>query len=359
MIGGWGGLERYPLVVHDLLKQKGFEVFVLTTYHSELHIHCQQIGIPVFTVLKFQRFSLPVIRKMKQILREYKIDIIHCRKSREIYNWYFALTSFPNVKFVVSFHTGVPDKRNFFHKWFYKRVNKIIAISDYYAGIMRKKLPVSADKIIKLYNGVDLNKFKIQSSKGKFRKEYKISQKDLVFTGIGNIIPGKGVEEFIKAAGILNKKYSCLTFIWVGHDLYSSIKDYKQKLVKIVNNSGLKNRFIFTGYRNDIPTILNDSDIFILPSYHEAFGNVYIEAMACGLPVIGYDTSNTKEIIFNAQNGFLVKPGDSLELASTMEKYINNRKLIRKHGNKGLQISKKFSLLTHIKNLVKIYNEKA
>ncbi len=355
LIGGWGGLEKYPLLVHDKLAKCGYEVFVLTTYNSELHQQCKKKGIPVFTIKQFKKLSIRIIKFMRSITIRNEIDIVHSRISREIYNWRFALWKLPEIRFILSFHIGVANKNNFFHRFFYKRVDKIIAITNQHAEKMQECLPVTSDRITRIYNGVDLEKFQQTPKTGTFRKEYGIPARNFVFTGIGNLAPAKGVEEFIRAAAILNKNYPHLTFIWTGKDTYSSAKNFRQQMRNLVRKSELNKKFIFTGYREDIPAVLHDSNVFVMAAHKEAFGNVYIEAMAAGLPVIACNTGGAQEIIKTGENGFLVDPENYQQLTNTMEKYVVNKKLVKKHGKKSLLLCRQFDLKTHIENLINIY----
>ena len=98
-------------------------------------------------------------------------------------------------------------------------------------------------------------------------------------------------------------------------------------------------------------------DIFLISSRYEGFGLVTLEAMECGLPVIGFDIPANKELIRNGTNGFLVPCYDTKEYAKTMEFIVNNpvlMKQIAKQLNKSIE---KFSFKAIISQWHKMFNE--
>ena len=98
-------------------------------------------------------------------------------------------------------------------------------------------------------------------------------------------------------------------------------------------------------------------DIFLISSRYEGFGLVTLEAMECGLPVIGFDIPANKELITNGNNGFLVSCYNVLEYAKTMEMIVNNQELIKKTSNQLNKSIEKFSRKTIILQWHKMLNE--
>jgi glycosyltransferase involved in cell wall biosynthesis len=98
-------------------------------------------------------------------------------------------------------------------------------------------------------------------------------------------------------------------------------------------------------------------DIFLISSRYEGFGLVTLEAMECGLPVIGFDIPANKELITNGNNGFLVPCYNVLEYAKTMEMIVNNQELIKKTSNQLNKSIEKFSRKTIILQWHKMLNE--
>ncbi|MCK5242457.1 glycosyltransferase family 4 protein, partial [bacterium] len=97
------------------------------------------------------------------------------------------------------------------------------------------------------------------------------------------------------------------------------------------------NSVIFTGYRNDVQNLYQIMDIFAFTSIDEPWGNVIHEAMACGLPVVAYDSGGYVEIIKNEKNAFLVKPRDLRGFKAILTKLITNEQLRLAVGKQAAQ----------------------
>jgi glycosyltransferase involved in cell wall biosynthesis len=80
----------------------------------------------------------------------------------------------------------------------------------------------------------------------------------------------------------------------------------------------LVDNVVFLGSRNDIAEVLSMADVFVLPSLSEGLSNSLLEAMACGLPVVGTRVSGTEDLVVNNETGLLVEPGDAIGLAGAL-----------------------------------------
>ena len=89
----------------------------------------------------------------------------------------------------------------------------------------------------------------------------------------------------------------------------------REPLVARARDLGVLNRFQFLGHRDDVPAVLAQADVFVLPSRSEASPNSVIEAMAAGLPVVASDVGGIPELVDDGRTGYLVAPGDVNALA--------------------------------------------
>jgi glycosyltransferase involved in cell wall biosynthesis len=95
---------------------------------------------------------------------------------------------------------------------------------------------------------------------------------------------------------------------------------------------------IFIGEQvgDDLGRAVASSDVFLNPSVTESFGNVTLEAMACGLPVVAAQATGATSLVRNRETGTLVEPGDISAFADALENYARNPDLRKKHGSAGL-----------------------
>ena len=145
-------------------------------------------------------------------------------------------------------------------------------------------------------NGVDPIFFKGSNSTGRQDKRFKL-------ISVARLVERKGIQDVLRALAELNDPEILLLIVGTGN--------YEDCLRKLCGNLSLNGTVSFYGFCHPrkLPGLMGGSDAFILPSRAEAFGNVFAEAMACGLPVIGSDVGGIPDLI-DPTNGILVKPGD-------------------------------------------------
>lgn len=236
--------------------------------------------------------------------------------------------------------------------------DKIICLTELEKKDLLKYRIGNADKVVVIYQGLELDRYlNVNADKIKLRKDLNIKVEENVVSVIGRLEPVKGVKYFIKVAVDLAEKFPNIRFLMVGEgSLHKSLE-------KQVEDLGLKDKFIFTGWREDIPEILSIVDILVLPSLNEAVGMVLIEAQAQGIPVVATSVGGIPEIVKNNQTGILVPAKDSRSLAQAVKYLLEDKQKRLQMGEEGrLWIMDKFkandmvnSVSDLYKNLVNVY----
>lgn len=150
-----------------------------------------------------------------------------------------------------------------------------------------------------------------------------------IIRGKKNILQEKGVINLIQAFSKLSPRYPYLKLlIAIGkppEDLKNEFHIAYEMLQGYIKLHNVQEYTILETYQlHEMPDVYRESDIFVLPSENETFGQVFIEAMSCGLPVIGTKVGGIPEIISDSYNGYLVLPDDSSVLAQKIEKLMND-----------------------------------
>lgn len=217
--------------------------------------------------------------------------------------------------------------------------NKIFANSlnialneDIYKYLNKKKY-----KTICIPNGVDLNKYMIS-----------FSDENFIFFG-GRFVKSKGLNYLIEAYSLLSSemqnKYK-LVLCGFGHE--------KKNLEKLVSEYKLNSQIIFWPFLDSPQFIekIKKCTVFVLPSLYETFGNVVLEAMACGKPVIASNISGPKHIITHGENGFLFEKSNAYALVNYLQQVLNDTNLrIRIGKNARKTIEERYNF----ENIAKIY----
>jgi glycosyltransferase involved in cell wall biosynthesis len=187
-------------------------------------------------------------------------------------------------------------------------------------------------KILTIGNGADVwgefNPINIEKDKiNKLYKEFNLNKNDKIVTFIGRLVKEKGIMDLLEVFNNVNfndgKK---VKLIMVGDIAQNERdKDTKKKLKKYRNNSNV----IFTGYRNDINSILYLTDVFCLPSYREGMPRSIIEAMAMECAVVATDIRGSREEVIDGKSGFLVPVNSINILSDKIKKLIEDDKLLQ------------------------------
>ena len=208
-----------------------------------------------------------------------------------------------------------------------------------------------------IYPLIDLKRFIAlgDQDRQEFRITWNASPKDIVIGLVGQVLPYKGHEDFIRAAAIVHQIAPDIKFVVVGDDSLTYEPDFLNKMKKLVEDLGLFKSFIFTGHVENIPKVMSSLDILAVPSWTEAFGRVAAEALAAKRPVIATTIGGLSEIIKDGVNGMLIPPHRPDALASAMIKLSDDLSLRNAFGEQGYLDVRKFGPDEHIGQMEKAY----
>ena len=119
---------------------------------------------------------------------------------------------------------------------------------------------------------------------------------------------------------------------------------------------GLASKTLFTGFRTDLPDILQEAAVSVLPSLSEGLSNSLLESMAAGLPVVATNVGGNPEIVENEISGLLVPPRDSEALAAAMTRILADSGLAGRFGRAGRRrVNEVFSMERSVDSVERLY----
>ena len=212
-------------------------------------------------------------------------------------------------------------------------------------------------KYFTVHSGMELDKFfdvrkKMDRKKKLAELGINLESEPFIIGNVGRLEKVKGhkflIESFKKVQKERGGSFLKLVIIGEGEE--------KENLIKYAKKMELEDNIIFTGYRKDIEELIAIMDIFVLSSLREGLPRVLVQAAAVGVPSVAFNVDGVPEIVKDEYNGFLVKPRDVNQLADKIIKYIDNRVLIKLHGQNGRNfVNGKWSIENMVNKVDEIY----
>jgi len=228
----------------------------------------------------------------------------------------------------------------------------VIVASSVIGRHMIEDFGVPHERIKFIPRGVDLSRFRFkQIEPSRHKAEYRIGI-------VGRITPIKGHAFFLQAIARVVRIFPKAK-IWVVGDAPEGKPEYREELKALIKKLDIERFVEFLGSRGDIPKIMSELDLLVLPSVgQEAFGRVIIEAGASGVPVIATRIGGAVDIVENEKTGLLVKPGDIMELVNSIIRLLKDRELAKNFAiGARKKVEKEYGLDRMTENTVKVYEE--
>lgn len=308
--------------------------------------------------------SFPSKEKIKKILQEEKIDILHTllQLPSSIISTKAAKTL--GIKIISHAHSQ-PENifmympkylgRDFFSgiyfkylSWSHKQAHAVAYPSEFAKKIF---FNISGgDNHVVISNGVDPDEFK-KIDAGNFFDKFNLSDKIKKVFYVGRLHPEKCVDTMIKSVPHVIKDQPDAHFFIAGFGHQEN--ELKQLSVKLA----LEKNITFMGKISEKDKIMayNACDIFVSPSIAELEGMTTLEAMACGKPIIIANSENSAVTYFVDKNGFLFEPKNEKDLASKIISALSDKDLLNKMGEASYQKSKQYDINESVSKLENLY----
>jgi glycosyltransferase involved in cell wall biosynthesis len=283
-------------------------------------------------------FQPSVVFKIAQIIKERKIDIVHCQRHKPtVYGTLAAFLTGKNSK-VISHVRGLNRTRNFrrrlLNRALFKRIACIIAVSDgVREDIVKSNSIAVREKVVTAYNGINVEPF-VDSGLTREQARARLGlpgKEGFVYGTVGRLVETKGQKVLLKAFAKVYEQYPESWLILAGAGRLES------ELRSLANDLDIHERVVFLGFRTDIPEILKAYDVFVLPSIAEGLPGALLEAMATGIPVIASRVGGVPEILNSPDLGVMVSPSSVDELSMAMEQLSSMDEMKRNEVGKALR----------------------
>jgi glycosyltransferase involved in cell wall biosynthesis len=340
-LGTGSGVQLY-LLARELVK-RGHRVSAMLKGKPEAPDHLpatlrklEEAGVEVlqlpFAKLKY-RFTIPSLLELGTYLASEKFDIIHTFAGMDL-NYFYLLSYFLPVGTLIA-NRGTSVPLDIFNSLKYRasRIQRIIAVSEMVKQVLVQTGRIPADKIAVCYSSTDLELFDPGLDGAAVRAELGLPPSAPVIGAIGALRfrPGhlKGGMELLQAAGKILAKHPETRFLLVGN---INRKNFEKEAGRL----GIADRFVLTGFREDVPRMLAACDFTVCASVRaEGLTGAVRESLAMKKPAVSTDVGGNCELVLDGKTGLLVAPGDVEALAGAAGLMIEDSKLRAALGEAG------------------------
>lgn len=311
-------------------------------------------------------FDVKSIVKLISYIKEHDIHIIHSHGSKGgLYGRVAGFLSRRKVVNIWTLHLLI-EENNYtlskVRKKIYMLMEHILNkfFTDYIVCVSEDLMKKQVQKynyknICTIHNGIDIEKYR--NAEKEVNNETNSYNNVIKFGFVSRLSKQKGVPFLIEAVRRLNEmeKYKGRFKV----DIVGT-GDQEEILKSMVDDYNLNDVIIFHGFVSNVPEMLSNLDVVVLPSLFEGFPMIVLESMCSITPLIASNVNGIPEVIDNNRNGFLVEPGDIDGIVKSMILYIDNPQLIRVHGIEGNKlITEKFSKEKMLEKHIHLYNSLA
>lgn len=235
-------------------------------------------------------------------------------------------------------------------RWCIRQNPKLIAISDAVADHLRQE-QIPAQRIVRIFDGVDLRRYQpVQTPERQSAR--------MIIGIVGQIGARKGHLYLLEAAQELMKTWPDAQYWIIGKEPAHSPEGYAARLHEYVREHHLESSVTFWGFRPDIPDLLAQLDILVVPSLQEPFGKIVIEGMAMAKPVVASAVGGIPEIVRDGQTGILIPPADSGAMYQALDTLLRNPGKRAKMGMAGrARVEQVFTLDQNARQTEQLYQQ--
>jgi glycosyltransferase involved in cell wall biosynthesis len=353
----WGGMEMHVGFLSTHLARSGHQIIPVCYPGSPLDRDWQERGFMPLRLRLGGYLHPSAIRRLAQWLEEMKVDLVHSHYSRDLWTIAPALQINRRVPLILTKHIGTQKpKRDLLHRWIYRRVDHVVAISEVIRQNILATHPISADRVSVVHHGVDLSQFEPnENERASARQELGFTPEHFVLGIIGRLQVSKGYLEFLEMARRLRPELPLARYLLIGEASRGEASAAQTILGKI-RDWQVDDIVYPLGFRRDIPRLLNAMDIFVFPSHAEAFGLVLIEAMATAKPVVSSGCDGVLDIVRDRETGLLTPPRNVDALCAAVRMLAHDPAQRLAMAQRGREhVLKFFALEQMLENLESVY----
>lgn len=336
--GQIGGGESHVLdLVLGFLREE-VEPIVMAFTPGHMIDTLQAKGIQCYVIETEKAFDSKIQKEIRQIIEKEQIQLIHAHGSRAASN-VFRIAHRMHLPLIYtvhgwSFHQDQSKLIYTLRAWSEKLIchycSKMICVSESNRVSGKEAFGLKQADVIE--NGINLQRFNPDGNFKDIREELHIGKEEFIIGFIARMTLQKSPLDFVESIAIAHKENPNIKGLLIGDG------EMKEEVYEYIREKQLEDCFYLSGFRTDVPDLLNAIDVYCLPSLWEGLSIALLEAMAMKKALVVTPTDGTKEIIRANQNGLIVDFNHPESLAKAYLHYYHHPELITLYGNNAQEV---------------------
>lgn len=353
-----GGAELHLLTLCRYLKRQGVDVVIACLREDvkgsrPLRPDFEREGITIMDLEARSRYSWWFLGRLVRLLNKEQPDILHSHLPRADIAAAFVRRTARSPVLICSVH-GIYRHRWFgtwaapLMRWAYREADGVIAISHAVRNWLIQDYGIPPEKVNVVYYGIEPECF--THPHDDLRTVLGLEDR-AVIGSVGRLEAGKGFDCLIRAMQLVREQLPNTCLLIAGHDPYG----YGEMLRALIGELNLEDHVRLIGFQRNIASFYHAIDVFAFASRSEGFGQVVIEAMAAGKPVVVNNIAPLTEIVVT-ETGLSVQADNPDVFAEALVKLLKDQKTAKEKGEAGARrVKEHFSACTMTQETMRIY----
>ena len=317
---GWGGQEIRVMVELREMSRRGHKTFLIAPPDSDIFRRALDFRIEALPLSMRRGDFFKNLNWLADFFRQEKIDVVNTHSSRDSWLAGFASRKAEVPLVIKTRHISARVSRGWLTRFAYQKLHDFIITTS--RGIVEDMVRFNSfdpQCIAAVPTGIDLKRFDVSAPGAHLREEMGLPKESKLIGMVSVLRSWKGHPDFLTAARAVKERIPSAFFVVVGEG------PRRMQIEEQLLSDNLEDYVFLTGHRDEIPQILKDLDVFVLPSYaNEGVPQALLQAMAVGRPVVASRVGGIPEVVGHGVQGFLCDPQNPKALADSIIRMIEN-----------------------------------
>lgn len=321
-----GGMETYVSRLLEHLPAERFSVMALCPFESHFTDRLRELDAEVLVAPMPEDPLWSSIQMGCTLVRTQAIDVLHAH-----------LSNAHLLAGIIGRITGTPvlatihgRQLNTIDVEIHRTTGTHLSVVCKHAYFHAMGLGVHPSQLHCIANGVDTQRFAPRSGRNPgLREQWGVPKPAPLVGFVGRLSPEKGPEVFLRVARVMQHVAPDVHFVMVGDG------PMRPELLRFIEQFGMNDRVHLVGLHDDMPAVYAELDVLMSTSHTEAMPFALMEAMACGVPVIGTRVGGVPDLIQHGQTGWLISPGADQEAAQRLNHLLSSAAERKRMGRLG------------------------